>query len=314
MNINRLKKNKNFSLIVGEVINKSSTQKKKIYKFLNHVDDLYYKRAENFSKNFFKYLKKEEIDFSYAINAYLKMCLDMMVSHKFFLKNNRYPVKNEKQAYKNVYNNMVEMKSYMIGLAISQFLWPTHYAMYSFFNDKITKEGKKIKNYLEVGPGHGLFFLAALEKLHFKTNFEIVDISKTSIKITESIVNLLSKNKKKIKYNLKNVIDTKNSQTFDFITMGEVLEHVADPKKLLHKLNNLLSKNGTAYISTCVDCPSIDHIYHFKSISEIENMICGCGFKILDKKVLPVEDKPMKEIIRNKITINYCAHIKKISN
>ena len=53
------------------------------------------------------------------------------------LKNKKYPVDNEKLAYKNVYGNIREMKSYMIGLAISQFLWPTHYAMYSFFIEKI---------------------------------------------------------------------------------------------------------------------------------------------------------------------------------
>ena len=46
---------------------------------------------------------------------------------------------DEKQAYESVYNNISEMKSYMIGLAISQFLWPKHYAMYSFFNDKVAR-------------------------------------------------------------------------------------------------------------------------------------------------------------------------------
>ena len=93
--------------------------------------------------------------------------------------------------------------------------------------------------------------------------------------------------------------------------MGEVLEHVTDPQKLLIKLRNLIADNGKAYISTCVDCPSIDHVYHFKSIKEIETMIKDSGFVIIDKLILPVEDKPMKEIIKNKITINYCAYIKK---
>ena len=42
-------------------------------------------------------------------------------------------------------------------------------------------------------------------------------------------------------------------------------------------------------------------------------MINTCGFKIIDELVLPVENKPMKEIVKNKITINYCAHIKKVN-
>ena len=64
-------------------------------------------------------------------------------------------------------------------------------------------------------------------------------------------------------------------------------------------------------MSTCVDCPSIDHIYHFKSIGEIEQLIKKSGFKIVRRNILPVEEKPMKEIVKNKITINYCALLKK---
>ena len=42
-------------------------------------------------------------------------------------------------------------------------------------------------------------------------------------------------------------------------------------------------------------------------------MIKSCGFRIVDSRILPVEEKPMKEIIKKKITSNYCAHIKKIN-
>ena len=307
----RLKKYKNFYLIVDGIIKRSSSQKIKIQKFLNSVDTRYYTRAENFANKFLKYLKTEKIDFDYSIKAYLKLCTDMMVSQKYFLKFKKYPIDDEKVAYKIVYDNVNEMKSYMIGVAMSQFLWPTHYAMYSFFIEKISNENSKIKNYLEIGPGHGLFLIQALEKLKKDTNFEIVDISKTSVKITKSIVDFLVKKEKKINYTIRNIFDFKSPNKFDFITIGEVLEHVTKPQKILKQLNNLISDNGSIYVSTCVDCPSIDHVYHFKSVKEIEQMINNCGFKILDNLVLPVEDKPMKEVIKNKITINYCAHIKK---
>ena len=93
--------------------------------------------------------------------------------------------------------------------------------------------------------------------------------------------------------------------------MGEVLEHVNRPDLLLKKTHDLISSNGEMFLSTCVDCPTIDHVYHFKSVKEIEDMIKNSGFKIIDSSILPVEDKPMEEIIKNKITINYCALLKK---
>ena len=98
---------------------------------------------------------------------------------------------------------------------------------------------------------------------------------------------------------------------YDFIVMGEVLEHVDQPNTLLDKLKTLLSLNGQAFISTCVDCPTIDHVYHFKSIDEIQDMLKKSNFDIVSEKILPVENLPMNEIIRNNITINYSAIIKK---
>mgnify|MGYP001983093912 FL=1 len=232
-----------------------------------------------------------------------------MMSQKYFIKFKKYPVEDEKKAYKEVYDNKKEMKSYMIGIGMSQFLWPTHYAMYSFFIDKILNKKSNISRYLEIGPGHGLFLLQALRNLKQDTKFEIVDISKTSIKITKSIIDFLVKKEKKINYTTQNIFDFESSNKFDFITIGEVLEHVTKPQEILKKIKKLMNKNGTVYLSTCVDCPSIDHVYHFKSIGDIEKMIKKSGFKILDRRILPVEDKPMKEIIKNKITINYCAHL-----
>tara|TARA_Y100000590_G_scaffold135594_1_gene155150 strand:- start:21681 stop:22610 length:930 start_codon:yes stop_codon:yes gene_type:complete len=307
--MNKLKKNKNFYLLVDKIINKSSSQKIKILKFINSADSIYYKRAEAFSKEFIRYLKNEKINIDFAIKAYLKLCTDIMMSQKYFIKFKKYPVEDEKKAYKEVYDNKKEMKSYMIGIGMSQFLWPTHYAMYSFFIDKILNKKSNISRYLEIGPGHGLFLLQALRNLKQDTKFEIVDISKTSIKITKSIIDFLVKKEKKINYTTQNIFDFESSNKFDFITIGEVLEHVTKPQEILKKIKKLMNKNGTVYLSTCVDCPSIDHVYHFKSIGDIEKMIKKSGFKILDRRILPVEDKPMKEIIKKKITINYCAHL-----
>ena len=40
-------------------------------------------------------------------------------------------------------------------------------------------------------------------------------------------------------------------------------------------------------------------------------MILDSEFQIIDSLILPAEDRPMDEIIKNKITINYCALLQK---
>lgn len=311
MELNYLNNYKDFKSIVDPIIKKSHLQKRKILKFHSNIDKSYFIKAEEFSKNFKQYLKNANINFEFAINAYLKLCRDMTVSQLYFYKYKKYPLSEQSDAFKKVYDNVDEMKAYMIGVAISQFLWPTHYAMHSFFINKINNFNGNVNNYLEIGCGHGLFLLEAIKKFKNKTNFEIVDISKTSIEITNSVINFLVKEKLKINYLLCDIFKVSFEKKFEFITMGEVLEHVDKPDLLLKKIYDLFSPNGEMFLSTCVDCPTIDHVYHFKSIKEIENMVTNNGFKIIDSLILPVEDKPMNEIIKNKITINYCALLKK---
>ena len=311
MELEYLNKHPNFKTIVEQVVMNSHLQKLKILKFHKNLDKSYFDKAEEFSINFKKYLENEKIDLKVPVKAYLKMCADMMISHLYFYKHNKYPISNQKDAFDKVYDNKEEMRSYVFGIAISQFLWPTHYAMHSFFIEKINNMSSEVENYLEIGCGHGLFLAEAIKKFGKKTNYDIIDISKTSIEITQSIINFLIKKDLKINYFLQDVLSSKFNKKFDFIEMGEVLEHVDKPGFLLKKINEIISDKGHMFISTCVDCPTIDHVYHFKSVKEIEDMIERANFTIIDRAILPVEDLPMSEIVKKKITINYCALLKK---
>jgi SAM-dependent methyltransferase len=302
-----------FNTFLSIIFEKSPLQKKRLSSFISSKGDEYLLEAEDFSSQYASYLKSQNIPISSAVDCYIKMCSDMVNSQLTFMRTGKYPRGDADEAYQDIYDNENEMKSYMIGLALSQFLWPTHYKMYTFLKRYIHKYVGSINNYLEIGPGHGLFLKAAIDLLKNKdTNFMAIDISKTSINITKSIIDYFyDKGLAKIEYRVMNMLDVELSNRYDFITMGEVLEHVHHPDCLLKKLRQLLYATGRAFISTCVDCPTIDHVYHFKSIEQIRNMVQACGLEIINEKVLPVENLPMEQIIKQKITINYCAIIER---
>ena len=121
-----------FNRILKLIYKKSPLQKKRLEKYLTGRDSLFFQKAEDFSAKYLGYLQKEDTPIEYAVDAYLKMCNDMMKSQVFFMKTGRYPESLAKDVFSNVYINEREMKSYMIGLAISQFLWATHYDIYCF--------------------------------------------------------------------------------------------------------------------------------------------------------------------------------------
>src|SRR6185312_17119874 len=111
---------------------------------------------------------------------------------------------------------------------------------------------------LEVGVGHGFYLSKALEILDNATAVTAVDISETSIEMAQNFVN-----DSRVAYKLKYIFDFNNDEKYDFITLGEVLEHMEDPLTLLLKLNELLSDDGTLFFTTPTNAPAIDHIYLF---------------------------------------------------
>ena len=294
--------------IIAAVYRKSPFQKKKLEKFLGQQSPAFLAEAEEFFRQFSDYLQEQKIEPGYAVDAYLDMCKSMMKAQMYFLKHGKYPASSAVDAYENVYSDEAGMKSYMFGLALSQFLWATHYEMFSCFKQALA--GQPAGSYLEIGPGHGLFLHTAMKLLPPAARLTAVDISPVSMAITKSIVQFFHpKAGERIQYHTGDMLNFSLSEKFDFITMGEVIEHVNFPEKLLRKLHDLLAPEGRAFVSTCVNCPAVDHVYHFHAIEEIRSMLENCGLRIVEERVLPVEDLPMTEIVRRKITINYCAII-----
>lgn len=304
----RIKKNY-FDSVIEIICQKSPMQKKKLESYLASQSTSFFQEADEFISDYSGYLKSQGISFDYAIDAYLKMCKDMVISQIYFMKTDKYPLEDQNQAFEEVYDSQTEMHSFMVALALSQYLWKTHYEMFRHFKGCIQNFTSKICNYLEIGPGHGLYFKYALEHIGFNSSYHAVDISKTSLDMTKTIISYFNLDKHDISYVYNDMLNISIDKKFDFITMGEVLEHVDFPQKLLLKLKSLLSEDGLSFISTCVNCPTIDHVYHYKTVGEIQEMVKQAGFDFVSEKVLPVENLSMVEIVDRKITINYSAII-----
>ena len=123
----------NVGKVISIISKKSPLQRKKLVQYIKAKDKLFITDFEKFLTDYDGYLATEKLRIEYAIDSYLKMCDDMVKSQIYFMKTGKYPLSDEEQAFHKVYDNDNEMKSFMIGLALSQFLWSTHYQMYKYF-------------------------------------------------------------------------------------------------------------------------------------------------------------------------------------
>jgi 2-polyprenyl-3-methyl-5-hydroxy-6-metoxy-1,4-benzoquinol methylase len=306
-------KYKNINFVIDYIYNIAPLQKKKIEEYLSNRNNEFMEEFELFLIQYCSYLNHNNVSLKYGIDAYLKMCNDMFKCQIKFMRSGKYPISLSDEAYRDVYSNKSQMLSYMVGLALSQYLWDTHYQMFSHLREELSKNRNKIKNYLEIGPGHGLFLKSALDILNNDVSMTAVDISPISMDISKSIIDYFYP-KKNVRFINQDMLKLDLDSQCDFIVMGEVIEHVQKPQLLLRKINKLLGENGIAFLSTCVNCPAIDHVYHFKTIEEIREMFKNCGLDIYSERVLPVENLDMKEVIKQKVTINYSAIVKRIKD
>lgn len=249
-------------------------------------------------------LEKENLTFDDSINYYLKMIGDFNEEMLDFVRTGKYRNTSFDDVNRAMYNNPDVMVSHMHGLLLSQFLWKHHYSVYQYFKNNIQKY-TPIKTYLEIGAGHGLYLEAAMEKIGDDCTFEALDISESSLELTKSLIK-----SDKVLYHLKNVFDYRDDEKKDFITMGEVLEHVEDPLSLLKKIKNLIKPEGTIFITTPTNAPSMDHIYLFNTVQEIRDLIDEAGLEIVSESYFVSEDVDLEKAEKRKIATLYASFLK----
>lgn len=299
-------KNTELVKIINLISQQNPLQKKRINKFLKAQNEEYWEFAENLSSILNHSFLTDDKSRREAAAAYNKMCMDFLKEQIRFRKTGVYRISDASFAVEQVYDDMNVMRYYMVGLLISYLFWPNHYELFRFFKDNLPTAAKT-KSYLEVGVGHGLFTSNML-KYYPKIDAKAVDISETSIRTAKEILKTFQVNTDHIEFIHGDYLSLDFQESgFDFIIMGEVLEHVNNAPDFMVRTKKLLNRGGSIYLSTCANSPALDHVYHFKSADEIRDLITSHGFKIVKDLALPAEDVPPDRWAAELTTINYCA-------
>jgi 2-polyprenyl-3-methyl-5-hydroxy-6-metoxy-1,4-benzoquinol methylase len=242
-------------------------------------------------------------DLDEVTEAYNTLLRDTMKEQIFFKRHGRYRHSRYDEVAASVYLNDDYMTRYMLGLAVSTYLWPNHLAIHRFFRAALASA--PAGDYLEVGPGHGAFFMAAARSGRFRSCLG-VDLSPTSIELTRQLLSsphfggFQNFELREADFLAASLPD----QAFNAIVMGEVLEHVEAPARFMARLRELAAPGAFVFVTTAINAPTIDHIYLFETPEAVRDMVTVAGFAIRAEQLCPYVGKTLEATMTERLPVN----------
>lgn len=201
------------------------------------------------------------------------------------------------------------MSQYMVGLQLSGYIWKSHLTMHRWFRNKLKSFAGT--NYLEIGPGHGQYFLEAVNMQGFEHYYRI-DLSESSLNLT---LDWCRRFRKEGIDNYEMILDNFPEHTFeqkfDAVCMSEVLEHLEKPMDHLKKIFEITNDGADVYILVPINAPAIDHIYLFHNVEEVFDMVKDAGFTIKDHICSTGNDISYEKAVKKKSAVNLALHLVK---
>lgn len=251
------------------------------------------------------------LDLETLARAYCIVVLDTLKEQIYFRRHGRYRHARFADVAEAVYYSAEYMPTYMRGLALTTYLWPNHKRIKGFFSENIPRNSGG--TYLEIGPGHGLFFMTAMRLAAFDRHLGI-DISPTSVEMTRGILNSghfgTFRNFSVI---LSDFLQWQGAEQATAVVMGEVLEHVEQPELFLGRVARVAAPGAFIFVTTCLNAPAVDHIYLYESLEQIHAQVARAGLSVATELCLPYVGLSLEQCMAERLPVNVALVLSKDS-
>lgn len=279
----------------------------KTYKYiLENFDNKYLDFSEKIL-NILKKIRPDEKEYKDSILSFIKFSHEYLILQGQLNRDGKYLYSTFDEVNENVYQDNKMGDYYLDGLMLSQVLWPNHYKMLQYFMEQ-NNSTNDTSIILEVPSGTGIYSFLAANNFKF-SELHAVDISPFSKAYTEKLLDHLRDGRSKISTILKSVFELDNFNTYDFIISGELLEHLEDPGEFLDRLGRLMKQGGKLFLTTAIWAANIDHIYLFRNVEEVRDMLLKYFSTIESELILPATLKEFTPDME-RIPINYACVLK----
>lgn len=230
----------------------------------------------------------------------------------YFRKHGDYQYHSFAEVDRALYADEESMTLYMLGLSLGEYLWENLLRIHRSFEENIREASGE--RYLEIGPGHGKYFLEAYRLGRFQ-RYTAVDVSPTAIQMTREYLqyNGMKNEPGGGSYQLivQDATTLGTTEKYDHIVAQEVLEHLEDPLQMLRTIRELLTEEGRAYLLMPIMAPSPAHIYLFRSREHVRSILSEAGMEILSEEFITANGISAETAEVRKLPINACMIVKR---
>jgi SAM-dependent methyltransferase len=216
-----------------------------------------------------------------AFHGYVRFATDSLRLQAAFEKRGTYRASSYADTSQRVYHNADYMMSeYLPGLLLSHYLWPHHYRQLLFFDSAFVRYLKDtgVRRFAEVGIGTGLYSRRVLEAVPGSLGHGY-DISPSA---EAFVAHHLRSTGLAQRYDivLQDIVAVPPEEPYASVVCVEVLEHLEDPVAFLGGLRRMLAPGGRGFVTAAVSADHADHIYLYRSASDVEAHIREAGFNV----------------------------------
>lgn len=246
-------------------------------------------------------------DFERALQAFIRFSIEFLVLQSKLNKERHYLYSSFEEVNKAVYQDRGMKDYYLDGQLLSQIFWPNHYKMVQYFKE-LRSSVLPSAIILDVPAGGGIYSYTIAKYFSYK-KFLSVDISSYSVAYTKDLLRYTNLETHNLSVEVRDVYTMKDQNAYDFISCGELLEHLECPEDLLSQFLCMLKDDGILFLTTAIWAANIDHIYLFRNVKEVREMI-ERFFSIKSELILPVSLEDFQEDM-HEVPINYACILQK---
>jgi len=212
-------------------------------------------------------------------SGYIHFVNDVNRSQFEYELDRKYKNKSYEEVYASVYNNDSYMALYHWGVFTTTFAWEHHLRLYKYFVEHFTNRLGDSGNILDLGSGSGIWSLLTLRN---KKNWRStgIDISSYSVDMARQL-SLASGHSSVSSFIVDDALKYRAQEKYDALISCFLLEHLEEPGKLFRNAAGNLNDGGYAFITAALTAAEIDHIFEFRSESELVTLAEESGFRVI---------------------------------